>query len=73
MKLSVSLPAEDLAFLDSYARAGSIGSRSAVLHRAIRLLLAAEMRSDYEEAWEEWAVSGEDEAWEPVTEDGLRS
>ncbi|MGH2394348.1 MAG: ribbon-helix-helix domain-containing protein, partial [Candidatus Limnocylindria bacterium] len=47
MKLSVSLPPEDVEFLDAYARAQRIGSRSAVLHRAIRLLRASELSADY--------------------------
>ena len=40
MKLSVSLPEDDVEFLDAYARAQGITSRSAVVHKAVRLLKA---------------------------------
>ncbi|WP_285487119.1 antitoxin [Amycolatopsis taiwanensis] len=70
MKLSVSLGEDDVAFIDEYAAQRSVGSRSAVLHRAIELLRASELESAYQAAWEEWA---EDEAaaWEVTTGDGV--
>lgn len=71
MKLSVSLPAEDVKFMDRYAKELGIGSRSAVVQRAVRLLQASELGPDYEAAWEEWA-SGDAEAWEATAADGLR-
>ncbi|MFC4001888.1 antitoxin [Prauserella oleivorans] len=71
--MSVSLPDEDVQFLDTYAREHDIGSRSAALHRAITLLKASQLADAYAEAWEEWERSGEAEAWEPATADGLRS
>ena len=43
MKLSVSLPAEDVEFLDQYARSLGARSRSAVIRRAVRLLRASEL------------------------------
>lgn len=73
MKVSMSLPAEDLEFLDAYAQAEGYSSRSAVLHKAVRLLRAAELSSAYEEAWEEWSVSGEAATWEVTAGDGVRS
>lgn len=71
MKLSVSLPDEDVEFLDSYARAKGIESRSAVVKRAVRLLRATDLGADYEDAWEEWAATGEAEAWDRAAGDGL--
>ena len=71
MKLSVSLPDEDVAFLDSYAASSGIASRSAVLHRAVRLLRAADLGSDYEDAWQEWAASGEAARWDDALADGV--
>ena len=71
MKLSVSLPDEDIEFLDAYARAQGGASRSAVLHRAVRLLRAAELADDYEDAWQEWASSGDAAEWDAATSDGL--
>lgn len=71
MKVSISLPEEDIEFLDSYAETQGIPSRSAVIHRAVRLLRASELGSSYEQAWEEWESSGEADAWEGVAADGV--
>jgi Arc/MetJ-type ribon-helix-helix transcriptional regulator len=71
MKLSVSLPDEDVATLDDYARAQGLKSRSAALQRAIRMLRHPELEQDYAAAWEDWEVSGEEAAWEPTATDGL--
>lgn len=73
MKVSVSLPAEDVQFLDAYAATEGFGSRSAVLHRAVRLLRAAELGPAYEEAFADWEQSGAAGAWDPTAADGLRS
>ena len=70
MKLSVSLPDEDVEFLDAYAAAQGVESRSAVLHRAVRLLRAAELTDAYQDAWDEWA-SSDGELWETAVADGL--
>lgn len=72
MKLSISLPDEDVAFLDAYARALGERSRSAVIQRAVRLLRATELGPAYAEAWEEWEQD-EGAAWESVVADGLES
>jgi Arc/MetJ-type ribon-helix-helix transcriptional regulator len=71
MKLSVSLPDEDVEFLDRYARSQGYESRSAVVHRAVRLLQSAELGRDYTEAWDEWAGSTEAGDWEATAGDGL--
>jgi Arc/MetJ-type ribon-helix-helix transcriptional regulator len=71
MKLSVSLPAEDIEFLDAYARNSGVDSRSAALHRAVRLLRATELTGDYEDAWKEWASSDDAAAWDATSPDGL--
>jgi Arc/MetJ-type ribon-helix-helix transcriptional regulator len=71
MKLSVSLPAEDVEFLDEYARRQGIESRSAALHRAVRLLRATGLGSAYEDAWDEWRESGEAELWDVTAADGF--
>ena len=73
MKVSVSLPAEDVEFLDSYARDNGLDSRSAALHGAVRLLRAAELGEAYEGAWDEWfRDAGGEPAWETAAADGLR-
>jgi Arc/MetJ-type ribon-helix-helix transcriptional regulator len=71
MKVSVSLPDEDVEFLDSYAREQGVASRSAVIREALRLLRANELGSDYAEAWQEWSAGPDREAWETVLADGL--
>ena len=71
MKLSVSLPEEDVAFLDEYAANQGIGSRSAAVHRAVRLLRAAELGPAYEDAWSQWSESEDDELWDATAGDGL--
>lgn len=71
MKVSVSLPGEDVEFLDEYAREQGLESRSAALHRAVRLLRTSELGGAYEAAWREWAKDGDADAWEIATDDGL--
>ncbi|MGA7270695.1 MAG: ribbon-helix-helix domain-containing protein [Acidimicrobiia bacterium] len=71
MKLSVSLPDEDVEFLDEYAQTQGFRSRSAVVHKAVRLLRASELGSDYAAAWREWDESGDARAWESAVADGL--
>lgn len=71
MKLSVSLPSHDVEFIDAYAHDQGIASRSAVLHRAIRLLRATQLGEAYAAAWEQWSTEGEADAWETAVSDGL--
>jgi len=71
MKVSVSLPDEDIEFLDSYAASQGIASRSAALHRAVRLLRASELGAEYEAAWSEWSQSDAGELWDVTGRDGL--
>ncbi|HWB22754.1 MAG TPA: ribbon-helix-helix domain-containing protein [Gaiellaceae bacterium] len=72
MKLSISLPDEDVQFLDAYAASAGFASRSAVLHRAVRLLRATELGPAYEAAFAEWEKSGVAGKWDATTADGLR-
>jgi Arc/MetJ-type ribon-helix-helix transcriptional regulator len=71
MKVSVSLPGDDVDFLDSYVREQGMDSRSAALHKAVGLLRTAQLASAYEDAWDSWTDSADAEAWEAVTADGL--
>jgi len=70
MKLSVSLPEEDVLFLDRYAAAQGIGSRSAAVHKAVRLLRASELGPAYEDAWQSWADGADEALWDSTTGDG---
>ena len=71
MKLSVSVPDDDVAFLDRYAASRRIESRSAAVQRAIRLLRASELDADYEQAWADWADSDEQDLWDATSTDGV--
>ena len=71
MKVSVSLPDEDVEFLDSYAQAQGMQSRSAAVHKAVGLLRASQLEHAYEEAWAAWSARGDAEAWEATAGDGL--
>ncbi|HVA07956.1 MAG TPA: ribbon-helix-helix domain-containing protein [Acidimicrobiales bacterium] len=71
MKVSVSLPEEDVEFLDAYASSKGFVSRSAVVHKAVRLLRASGLGSAYEDAWQEWATEGDSDAWDVTIDDGL--
>jgi Arc/MetJ-type ribon-helix-helix transcriptional regulator len=73
MKVSVSLPDEDLVFVDQYAKQEGYHSRSAVIHEAVRLLRASRLGAAYEEAWREWAARGEEEPWGSTFGDRLPS
>jgi Arc/MetJ-type ribon-helix-helix transcriptional regulator len=71
MKLSVSLPTEDVEFLDAYAHSHGISSRSAVVHKAVRLLRANELGAAYKDAWDTWAHDSDADLWDTTTSDGL--
>lgn len=70
MKLSVSLPDEDVEFMDRYAGEHAVGSRSGVVQRALSLLRTSDLGEDYAAAWDEWE-SSEADAWESAAADGL--
>ena len=71
MKVSVSLPDEDVEFLDTYAQAQGLPSRSAVLHKAVRLLRGAELAPAYEHAFASWEESEDAADWDVTTGDNL--
>ncbi|MBO0689194.1 MAG: ribbon-helix-helix protein, CopG family [Candidatus Dormibacteraeota bacterium] len=70
MKLSVSLPDEDVAFLDEYAAREGAPSRSSAIHEAIDMLRSATLEDAYATAWEEWEASEDAELWEATVSDG---
>ncbi|MER6525175.1 ribbon-helix-helix domain-containing protein [Streptomyces sp. NPDC001508] len=71
MKISVSLPQEDVAFVDEYAARTDAESRSAVIHAAIELLKQAQLEEQYAEAFAEWDGSEDAEFWDRFSGDGL--
>ena len=71
MKLSVSLPDEDVEFLDRYAADRGIASRSAAVQKAVRLLRASELGPAYEQAWQDWSDDPDNAAWDSTAADGV--
>jgi metal-responsive CopG/Arc/MetJ family transcriptional regulator len=69
MKISVSLPDEDVALLDEFAHTAGLPSRSAALHQAVQMLRLPNLEQDYEAAWQEWEASGDHAAWGAATVD----
>lgn len=72
MKLSVSLPASDVDFLDAYSEAEGLLSRSAALQRAVRLLKATTLGDAYRDAWVEWQNSGDEALWAQANTDDMQ-
>jgi len=73
MKVTVSLPGDDVRFLDEYVKEQGLESRSAALQDAVRLLRTGELAAQYEAAWDEWKNEGEDAAWQLTIDDGRRT
>ncbi len=71
MKLSVSLDTDDVEFIDQYATEHAVGSRSAVMQKAVALLRAVELGDDYAAAWAEWSQADDADLWEAAVNDGL--
>ena len=71
MKISVSLPEEDVSFVDGYARRTGAASRSAAIHDAIELLRASRLEEEYAEAFAEWDGSEDAAFWDQFSADGL--
>lgn len=71
MKISVSLPQEDVSFVDEYASRTEAESRSAVIHAAIDLLRAADLEAEYTEAFAEWDASEDAKLWDRTSGDGI--
>ena len=69
--MSVSLPEDDVAFVDEYARRRGSASRSSVVHRAIELLRMAELEDAYADAFDEWEQASEAEQWDATSGDGI--
>lgn len=69
--MSVSLPAEDVDYLDAYAEQQGLESRSAAVQKAVRLLRASELGPAYEDAWSDWSSGDDSELWDQATSDGI--
>ncbi len=63
MKVNLSLPERDIAFLDEYAATHASPSRSAVVREAIDALRVSDLEEAYRDAWDQWTESGEADVW----------
>ncbi|MGQ0838912.1 ribbon-helix-helix domain-containing protein [Actinokineospora sp.] len=70
MKLSVSLPEDDVRFIDEYSARVDVTSRSSVIQIAIGLLRHSSMEQEYADAFAEWDASGEAALWDATALDG---
>ena len=70
VKLSISLPAPDVAFLDELAAQGGFSSRSAVIQHALARLRAQDLQADYAQAWDEWQAEGDEASWDGAASAG---
>ena len=55
----------------SSAASSGMPSRSAAVHKAVRLLRTLGLGAAYEHAWSEWSADGDSEVWEAVISDGV--
>ncbi|GLZ36917.1 antitoxin [Actinokineospora sp. NBRC 105648] len=75
MKLSVSLPEEDVRFIDEYSSRVDVVhvaavNRSSVIQIAIGLLRESSMREEYAEAFAEWDAAEDAPLWDATAADG---
>ncbi|WP_062303018.1 ribbon-helix-helix domain-containing protein [Demequina subtropica] len=75
VKLSISLPDEDVRVIDALIASGAAPNRSAAVHSAIEHLVEAEreraLADQLVEAMSEWSSSGERDVWDAVAGDGV--
>lgn len=69
MKLSISLPDNDVAFIDRQVADHGEASRSAVIRKALRRLRSEDLKRQYERLWAEW--DDEEDVWEATVGDGI--
>ena len=70
MKLSISLPDKDVAYIDRHLAVHDEPSRSAVIRKAIERLREEELSEAYAALWKEWGTE-DDLLWETTVGDGI--
>ena len=70
-KISLSLPLDDVLFLNEQTSSGRYPTRSAVVANAIKIMRSQELTDSYVTAFDEWATSGEAALWDATSADGL--
>jgi Arc/MetJ-type ribon-helix-helix transcriptional regulator len=71
-KITISLPAKTLKFVDEYRRVHSLKSRTDVIEAALALLSETEREEDMSEAPEEEDMAGVDLGGRDEREEGMR-
>ncbi len=69
MKLSVSLPEDDVTTLDAYVTSHPGSTRSSALQQAIALLRERSLLEQYDTAMDQWTGSDDASAWDTTTGD----
>lgn len=70
MKLSITLPDKDVAYIDRHIADHDEPSRSAVIRKAIERLRHEELSEAYGELCKEWGTE-DDLLWETTVGDGI--
>lgn len=73
MKVSVSLSARDVDFLDQLVSDGAYPTRSAAIAASVRVLRNRDLQAQYAEAYREWEASGDAAVWEVTGGDGIEA
>ncbi|CRK56307.1 Programmed cell death antitoxin YdcD [Alloactinosynnema sp. L-07] len=72
MKLSVSLPEDDVRFIDEYSARAEVASRSSVIQLAIARLRESELQDEYAAAFAEWDAAEDAALWDVTAADASR-
>jgi Arc/MetJ-type ribon-helix-helix transcriptional regulator len=71
-KISISLPADLVYYLDDCIREHGLESRSEVVATALRAMRALELEAAYTAASAEWDSSEDAQVWDSALADGLQ-
>ncbi|VAW00788.1 hypothetical protein MNBD_ACTINO02-1992 [hydrothermal vent metagenome] len=71
MRVRESFPDDDVAFLDECVRNQGLGSRSAAVQKAVRMVRSAELVDPYAEAFDAWEQSDEADLWGALAGDEM--
>lgn len=71
MKISISLPSEQVAFIERYRKAHQLDNRSEAFQHVLSELQEKELEEAYRAAGEEWKNSEDAALWDNVSGDGL--
>jgi Arc/MetJ-type ribon-helix-helix transcriptional regulator len=73
VKVSTTLPAADVAFIEDYVSRHNLSSRAAAYHEAVRELRHRDLETAYADADREWYDSPDAALWDATVGDGIES